>query len=353
MQNMVTRYLAAIGAASLVLGGAASARDQIRVVGSSTVFPFSQAVSEQFGAKTDFPAPIVESTGTGGGFALFCEGVGPDTPDVSNASRRIKQSEIDLCLRNGVDEIIEVPVGFDGIVIANAKDAPDYNLTTRHVFQALAARVPVSDDDCTLIDNPYMLWSDIDADLPQVSIEVFGPPPTSGTRDAFVEIAMEAGAKSYLCLDELSAQDGDAFQQVAHRLREDGGWIDAGENDNAIVNTLERTPTALGVAGYSFLDQNSDRIKGSPIDGIEPTFENIASGEYGVSRSIFFYVKRDHMVTIPGLHEYALEFVSEAAAGEFGYLSDKGLIPLPADRRLQVAETVSELQTMEVSQEAN
>ncbi len=342
------KTLTAAAAVTALLCGAASARDQIRIVGSSTVFPFSATVAEQFGIRTNFATPIVEPSGTGGGFQEFCRGVGAETPDIANASRPIKASEMAMCLENGVDEIIEVPFGYDGIVVSNAKDAPEFSFTKRQLFQALAARIPTSDEDCTLIDNPNRTWADVDDTLPDVAIEVFGPPPTSGTRDAFVEIVMENGAKTYACLAELDDADGDAFKAVAHLLREDGAWIDAGENDNAIVNTLERTPSALGVAGFSFLDQNSDRIKGAVIDGVEPTFENIVSGDYGVSRSLFFYVKKEHTRTVPGLHQFATEFVSNSAAGELGYLVDKGLIPLTDEDRAEVFRAVRDLQVIDL-----
>lgn len=334
--------------AAMIGAVGASAREQIRVVGSSTVFPFSTTVAEQFGAKTGHPAPIVESTGTGGGISLFCEGVGADTPDVANASRGIKNSELRKCLENGVDEIVEVPIGYDGIVVSNAKDAPDYAFTTRHLFLALAEQIPTADDDCAMIDNPNRFWSDVDPELPNVAIEVFGPPPTSGTRDAFVEIAMESGARTFSCLDTLRDEDGDAFNFIAHRLREDGAWIDAGENDNAIINTLERTPTAVGVAGFSFLDQNTDRIKGASINGVEPNFENIAAGDYDVSRSMYLYVKREHVASIEGLHDYVREFVSQEASGQFGYLTDRGLIPLAEDELQRVVDTVETLNIIDI-----
>lgn len=342
-----------VGAAmviSAVVVCAAHARDQIRIVGSSTVFPFSVTVAERFGAKTGFPTPIVESNGTGGGLALFCDGVGPQTPDIANASRRIKASELRQCAANSVGQITEIPIGYDGIVIANAKDAPDYALTKRQIFLALAKYVPVSDTDCTLIDNPNGYWSDVDPSLPDVAIEVFGPPPTSGTRDAFVEIAMEAGARSFACLDGLYGQDMAAFRDVAHRLREDGAWIDAGENDIAVINTLELTPTALGVAGFSFLDQNPDRVKGARIEGTDPTFETIAAGRYAISRSLYVYLKRAHVVAIPGLHDFALELVSDESAGQYGYLIDRGLIPLTNDRLGEVIDMVAGLEPMDVNE---
>ncbi len=321
--------------AGVVVAAPAQARDQIRIVGSSTVFPFSTAVAEAFGRKGSFKTPVVESTGTGGGLQLFCSGAGLDTPDVANASRRIKASEVELCNRNGVTEIVEVKIGYDGIVVANSKKALRLDLSTKQIFQALAKQVPV---DGKLVANPYKKWSDIDPKLPAKNIEVLGPPPTSGTRDAFVELAMEGGAEAFPMLEALAAKDKKAFQAAAHAIREDGAYVEAGENDNLIVQKLEANPDALGVFGFSFLDQNIDRLQGSRIGGVEPSFENIAAGEYGISRSLFFYVKKAHVGKVPGLREFVAEFTSDGAAGEEGYLSDKGLIPLSASERKGVRE---------------
>ena len=322
---------------ALVLGfaGPAFARDQIRVVGSSTVFPFATAVAEQFGRTSSFPTPVIESTGSGGGLKLFCGGVGLEYPDMTNASRRIKASEVDLCATNGVTEIVEIKVGFDGIVLANSKATERYELTLEQIFRALAKQLPV---DGKLVDNPYQKWSDIDPSLPDVRIEVLGPPPTSGTRDAFVELAMEGGAKAIPELKALRSEDKKAFKAVSHAIREDGRYIEAGENDNLIVQKLEANPSALGIFGFSFLDQNADKIQGSLIGGVAPTFDNIADGAYGVSRSLYFYVKTAHVEVVPGMVEYIAEFTSDRASGEEGYLADKGLIPLPDDERSQVRE---------------
>ena len=318
------------------------AADEIRIVGSSTVYPFSTKVAQEFKNKTGYSV-VVESTGSGGGHKLFCEGAGADTPDVTNSSRRQKKSEFDKCVANGADEIVEVKIGFDGIVLANAIDGAAVDLTLKQVFQAFAKQVPASDDDCTLRDNPYVKWSDIDANLPDATIEAYGPPPTSGTRDAFVEIAMEGGAKQFACLAALKDEDKSKFKEVAHTLREDGKWIDAGENDNAIVQTLTNTPTAIGVFGYSFLDQNADMVKGALIGGVEPTFENIAGGDYPISRSLFFYLKADNADVTDGLKDYALEFTSEEAWGPGGYLEEIGLVPLPDEERAKYREAVETL----------
>jgi len=259
----------AVVATSLAGSAPASARDQIRIVGSSTVFPFATAVAEQFGKTTSYKTPVIESTGTGGGLKLFCAGVGLATPDITNASRRIKMSEFENCASHGVNDIVEVKIGFDGIVLANSKAAPRFEVTLEQVFLALAKDVPV---DGELVPNPNRKWSDVDASLPDVLIEVLGPPPTSGTRDAFVELAMEGGAKAIPMLAALRKQDKGRFKAVAHAIREDGRYIEAGENDNLIVQKLEVNPTAVGIFGFSFLDQNADQIQGSIIDGIEPTF---------------------------------------------------------------------------------
>lgn len=342
-----TMSLAAVSALALAAAaGAQEARDQMRIVGSSTVFPFSTSVAEQFASKTEFPAPIVESTGSGGGMKLFCGGVGVEHPDITNASRRMKASEWALCHENGVTDIVEVRIGFDGIVLANSKDAPELTLTRQEIFTALAAQTPTADDDCTMVDNPNVLWSDVNAALPATRIEVLGPPPTSGTRDAFVEIAMEGGAAAYSCLAALKSEDGDAFTAIAQTIREDGAWIDSGENDNAIVAALENTPTAVGVFGYSFLEENAHAIRGATVDGFEPTFDNIAEGLYPVSRSLYFYIKKQHVGVVPGIAEYAQEFASEEAWGDFGYLSEKGLIPLPEDDRLAMADHVANFVVM-------
>jgi len=323
--------VAALG--MVAVAGAAEARDQIRIVGSSTVFPFATAVAENFGKSTSFKTPVVESTGSGGGLKLFCAGVGVEHPDITNASRRIKKSEVELCSSNGVADIIEVKVGYDGIVIGNAKSAQELTLSKKDVFLALAKEVP--DASGNMVPNPYKKWSDVNPALPNTAIEVLGPPPTSGTRDAFVELAMEGGAKKIESLAALRKKDKKAFKGIAHSIREDGVYVEAGENDNLIVQKLEANPNAFGIFGFSFLDQNSDKIKGATVDGAQPTFENIADGAYGVSRSLYFYVKKAHVGVIPGMQEYLAEFTSENAWGDEGYLTDKGLIPMPKAERDQ------------------
>jgi len=324
----------------LVLGvSTANAREQIRIVGSSTVFPFSTAVAEQFGrTSTAFKTPIVESTGSGGGIKLFCAGVGPEHPDVANSSRRIKSTEYEDCKKNGVS-MVEVKIGFDGIVLASSKAAVRLNLTKGQIFKALAARIPAGG---SLIANPYRNWNDIDPALPAFKIEVLGPPPTSGTRDAFVELTMEGG-----CAELPGAADLGLTKEACHMMREDGAFIEAGENDNLIVQKLVAKPSAVGIFGYSFLDQNRDKLQSLLVANVEPTYENISSAKYSISRSLFFYVKREHVGTIPGIKEYVGEFTSDRASGPDGYLVDKGLVPLPDEERTAVrkqAEALTELE---------
>jgi phosphate transport system substrate-binding protein len=327
-------------AALMTITTAAAARDQISIVGSSTVFPFSTAVAEQFGKTSKFKTPVVESTGSGGGLKLFCAGIGVGHPDVANASRRIKKSEVERCAENGVTDIVEVKIGYDGIVLANARTSDRMSLSLKQLFQALAKEVPM---DGKLVANPYRTWSEIDSSLPDVKIEVLGPPPTSGTRDAFVELAMEGGAKAFPLLEALREEDKKRFKAVAHAIREDGAFIEAGENDNLIVQKLESNPAAFGIFGFSFLDQNSDKLQGNRIDGVAPEFEAIAMGDYPVSRSLYFYVKKAHVGVIPGLREYVAEFTSDKAWGPDGYLADKGLIPLPDAERRKVQGSAAAL----------
>ncbi len=321
--------MAVVTSTALASTAHAQARDQIRIVGSSTVFPFTTAVAENFGRDTDFKTPVVESTGSGGGLRLFCAGVGPQHPDITNASRKIKTSEIELCASNGVAEITEVTVGYDGIVIANSKQSELSDYTKGQLFTALADTVLI---DGELETNPYETWDEIDPSLPAKDIEVLGPPPTSGTRDAFVELVMEEGCDD-VGAEAAAEAAGIDPDEVCARVREDGMFVEAGENDNLIVQKLVANPDAYGIFGFSFLDQNSDTLQGSLIAGVEPTFDNIASGDYGVSRSLYFYVKNAHVGVIPGIREFLAEYTAERAWGPDGYLADKGLIPLPDDMR--------------------
>jgi len=307
-------------------------RDNISIVGSSTVYPFSTVVAERFGRAGTFKTPKVEATGTGGGIKLFCSGVGVQHPDIANASRRMKDSEFADCAKNGVTGITEVVIGFDGIVIANARSAHHYELTLKDMFLALAKDVPNPDGSETLVPNPYKTWKDVNPALPANRIEVLGPPPTSGTRDAFVELAMEGGCKSFPWVKAIKDQDENRFKAVCHAVREDGAYIEAGENDNLIVQKLGANPNSLGIFGYSFMEENADKVQGSKVAGVEPTYESIADGSYAVSRPLYFYVKTAHADLIPGIREFVAEFVSERAMGEDGYLADRGLIALPQDQ---------------------
>ncbi|NJO55592.1 MAG: PstS family phosphate ABC transporter substrate-binding protein [Rhodospirillales bacterium] len=340
---MLKKTLALSLVATVALATAAEARDQIRIVGSSTVYPFSTRVAEEFGKTTDFKTPVVESTGTGGGFKLFCSGVGVETPDISNASRAIKKSEVENCATNGVSEITEVKIGYDGIVVANSKASPVMDITLQQLYLALAKDVP--DGAGGFKANPYTNWSEIDPSLPDIKIEVLGPPPTSGTRDAFVELAMEGGCDEIPEIAALKETDKDKHKAVCQGMREDGAFIEAGENDVLIVRKLEANPNAFGIFGYSFLDQNQDKIQGSKINGVEDTYENISSGEYPISRSLYFYVKKAHAGDIAGLKEFVDEFVSEKAIGPEGYLAEKGLIALPSAMREEVRTEATEMKS--------
>ena len=307
---------------------AQSGRDYVYVVGSSTVYPFATVVAERFGRGSDFKTPKIESTGSGGGLKLFCDGVGVDYPDVANSSRAIKVSEVETCAANGVTEIIEVKIGYDGIVFANAISADTMKLSRTDIFLALAKEVP-GDAEGELIENPYETWQDVNPDLPATKIEVLGPPPTSGTRDAFVELAMEGGCKATPWIAALKSSDKNKYKAICHTIREDGKFVEAGENDNLIVQKLQANPNAFGIFGFSFLDQNMEKVQGSFVDGVEPTFDAIADGDYPVSRPLFSYVKKAHVDVIPGLRGFLREFTSERAWGEEGYLSVRGLIPIP------------------------
>jgi phosphate transport system substrate-binding protein len=333
--------IAATALLALAAAAPAIARDQINIVGSSTVFPFSTTVAERFGKSTDFKTPIVESTGSGGGLKLFCAGAGLETPDIANASRRIKASEVALCAQNGVDNIVEAKIGFDGIVLANSTASDQIELSLRDIYLALTKDVPMKDGKTQ--PNPYETWDQVNPDLPAVKIEVLGPPPTSGTRDAFAELAMEAGCQTFDWVKAMKKSDKLAYKSLCHTIRADGAYIEAGENDNLIVQKLNANPAAFGVFGYSFLEQNSDLVQGSIIEGVAPEFEEIADGNYPIARSLYFYVKKSHVGVVPGMAEFLAEFTSEDAWGEEGYLTDKGLIPLSEEERQQWADKINNL----------
>ena len=318
---------------NLAFLGTINARDQINIVGSSTVYPFSTVVAETFGNKTGIKVPKIESTGSGGGMKLFCKGLGTSHPDITNASRRIKKSEFNKCKENGID-VVEIKVGYDGIVIANSKKAKLLNLTKRQIFLALAKQVPEGNKEGgSLVDNPNKKWSDIDPNLPNKKIEVLGPPPTSGTRDAFNELAIEGGCKTFPKLKAIKKQDKKKYKAICRAVREDGAFIEAGENDNLIVQKLVENENAFGVFGFSFLIENEDKIQGSTVDGMAPTMETIADKSYGVSRPLYFYVKLAHVDVIPGIREFLEEYTSEDSWGPGGYLEERGMIPMPENER--------------------
>jgi phosphate transport system substrate-binding protein len=323
---------------------AAQSRDQIRIVGSSTVYPFTTTVAEQFGKSSGMKTPVVESTGTGGGFKLFCAGIGVAHPDLTNASRAMKKSEYDDCQKAGAKDIVEMKIGFDGISIAQSKQGTAIKLTLAQLYLAIAKQVPGADGK--LVANPNRNWSDIDRSLPNIKIEVLGPPPTSGTRDALHELMMEPGALQIPALAELKKSDVKAFDTAWKSLREDGAYVEAGENDNVIVAKLEANKNAFGIFGYSFLEENSAKLRGVPLDGIEPTYDNIASGKYKGSRPLFVYIKKQHIGIIPGIDKFAAEYVSNRALGENGYLSKKGLVTLPKAELEKVRKTVSDMDPM-------
>lgn len=330
------------------ISGAAVARDQIQIVGSSTVYPFATVVAEKFGQDTKFKTPVIESTGSGGGMKLFCKGLGANTPDITNASRRIKKKEFKMCQENGVKDITEVLIGYDGIAFANSKKSPQLSLTLRDLYLALAKEVPAKDGSEKLVPNFYTTWKEVNSSLPATKIEVLGPPPSSGTRDAFSELAIEGGCKTFPWLKAMKKADKKKYKKVCRTVREDGPYIEAGENDNLIVQKLDANPNAFGVFGFGFLDQNRDKVQGSKIEGNLPSVETIASGEYKVSRPLYFYVKNAHVGTIPGIHEYVKAFVSKKATGQKGYLVDKSLIPLSKDAHKKMSKAAKKLKPLEL-----
>ena len=348
-QLLVTSMLEAGMIQSGVTQAAPAARDSITIVGSSTVYPFSATVAEQFGKSGKFKTPKVESTGTGGGMKLFCGGIGPQYPDISNASRAMKKSEFEACKKAGVKEIVEYKIGFDGIILAQSNKAPaKLQLTRKDIFLALAKQVPepASPDSGKLVNNPYKTWNEVNPALPKLKIEVLGPPPTSGTRDAFAELALEGGCQQFPWIKAMKEKDEAGFKSLCMTVREDGAYIEAGENDNLIVQKLEANPSAAGIFGYSYLAQNEDKLKAAPVDGQAPTYEAIAGGKYPVSRALYVYVKKAHVGVIPGITEYLAEYTSEKASGPEGYLADKGLITLPDAERKKAAAEVKTMTPM-------
>ena len=326
-----------------VMASSASARDQIKIVGSSTVYPFSSYVAEELGATTSFPTPVVESTGSGGGMKLFCAGNGMDTPDITNASRPMKEKEFALCQKNGVTEITGSMIGYDGIAFAQSNENKDMSLTRRQLFLAVAAEVPVNGK---LVPNPYKKWSDIDASLPNREIIIYGPPTSSGTRDAFEELVMQKASKKDEVYKTAAMAKGKKKFKGYHTIRQDGVYVPAGENDNLIVQKLERNKSSFGIFGYSFLAENADKIIPAKIDGKIPTPATIADGSYPVSRSLYFYVKKSHMKQVPAMKAYIDLFMSEQMISEDGVLKTIGLIPMAKDLRSKVQASVKGLNNL-------
>ncbi|MBB3995413.1 phosphate transport system substrate-binding protein [Sulfitobacter undariae] len=321
----------------------AAARDEIRIVGSSTVFPYTQAVAEQFANNTGAPSPIVESTGTGGGMKIFCGGVGEQHPDITGASRAMKASEYELCQANGVTEVTEALIGFDGLSLVVSRDNEfDWDLSLADIYLAMAAQVPV---EGKWADNPYKKWNEINADLPAIDILAYGPPPTSGTRDAWVELAIHGGCEELDYVKE-GGFDSKWVKENCSRMRTDGPFVEAGENDNLIVQRLEADKNALGIFGYSFLYENLDKLKGVKIEGVEPTIDSIADKSYPVSRPLYFYVKNAHRGVIANLNEFIEEYMSDDALEAGGYLAERGLVALAEERRIELQDAVLNAKSM-------
>jgi phosphate transport system substrate-binding protein len=329
----------------LLIAAPAIAREEIRIVGSSTVFPYTQAVAENFVNLTGAPSPIVESTGTGGGMKIFCGGIGEGFPDVTGASRAMKSSEYELCQSNGVTDISEALIGFDGLsmAVSRASDV-DWNLSLEDIYLALAAQVPVNGE---WVDNPYKTWADVNADLPEIEILAYGPPPTSGTRDAFVELAMHEGCKELDFVQE-GGFDKDWVNDNCSRMRQDGPFVEAGENDNLIVQRLNADENAMGIFGYSFLFENLDALKGVEIAGVAPSTDTIADKSYPISRPLYVYFKNAHRGVIPNLEEFVEEYMSDDALEEDGYLAERGLVALPEDARYDLQDSVLDAVPMDM-----
>ena len=337
--NRIAIVASTLAVAALCTGGQALARDQIKIVGSSTVFPYTQAVAEEFGKKTGKKAPVVESTGTGGGMKIFCQGIGEDNPDITGASRAMKKSEFELCTKNGVTDVTELLIGYDGLSIAQSRKGKPMDLSKEQIFLALASEIPDGDK---LVPNPNKKWSDIDKSFPDVAITVYGPPPTSGTRDAFVELAMHEGCGEL----EYFKKNKDQVKEKCTPMRQDGPFIEAGENDNLIVQRIEADPNSLGIFGYSFLYENQDKLQGVKVGSTEPSFETIADGSYGLSRPLFIYIKNPHRKVIAGMDEFITEYTSDESMGEDGYLHERGLVVLPEDKLKEMQDRAKDGEKM-------
>ncbi len=331
----IVKSMLLIAAMVIFVSNFAIARDQIKIVGSSTVYPFASYVAEEFGATTKHSTPVIESTGSGGGHKLTWVGDGINTPDISNSSRQIKVSEFKRAMENGVSGIIEFVVGYDGIVLANNSKAERFELDRKDILLAVAAEVPKNGK---LVKNTYQYWNEINSDLPHSEILIYGPPTSSGTRDAFEELVMEAAS------EEIPAYGGEYT-----KIRQDGKYVPSGENDNLIVQRLIKNSEAIGIFGYSFLDENRDRLQGAVVEGSEPLPENISNGSYPISRSLFVYVKKAHIDKVPGIEAYMDLFLSEKMIGDNGYLKNIGLIPLPEKMREQQRKSWKKRDVIELS----
>jgi len=334
----------------LIAAHAVEAREQIKIVGSSTVYPFSSYSAEALGATTNFKTPVVESTGSGGGMKLFCAGNGMDTPDITNASRRMKAKEFKKCQKNGVKYITEMVVGYDGIAIAQAKSTAALNLTRKEMMLAVAAEVP-SKDGKSLVANPYHYWNEINAKLPHRKITIYGPPTSSGTRDAFEDMILKHITKHmdvYTSLYKADKKKNKKYKKF-HQIRQDGVYVPSGENDNLIVQKLAKDTAALGIFGYSYLAENSDSIAAATIEGVTPAPETVQNGSYKLSRSLYFYIKQSHINKVPGMLEYANLFMSEQMIGDDGECAEIGLIPLPEQMRDHYRTNLKSLTRMKPS----
>ena len=319
-------------------------RDQIKIVGSSTVYPYATVVAEKFGKGGKFKTPVIESTGTGGGMKLFCAGVGANHPDITNASRAIKPKEKTLCEKNGVTDIIEIVVGNDDISFAHSVNSPDADFTKEQLWRALAAKVDV---DGKLVENPYKKWSDIDSSLPNKKIEILVAPPTSGTRDAWNSLVMAKGCTK--TAKSIYEADGKKAKKECVKIREDGYAVEAGENDTLIVQKLTSNPDAYGFFGYSYLVANKDKIKASAVNGVKPSLQGIQDYSYPIARPLFFYVKKAHVGVIPGIEEFLKEFTSKKAMSNRGYLAQIGLVPLASDKYQSTRTAALELITINLN----
>jgi len=333
--------ITALAATSFFAGAAAQAQENIHIVGSSTVYPFASYVAEEFGQTTHYKTPVIESTGSGGGMKLFCAGNDLNTPDITNASRRMKSSELELCAKNGVKDITEVVIGFDGIAIAQAKSNHAINLTRKQILLAVAEEVP-NKAGTALIKNPYHFWNEIDASLPHRPIVFYGPPTSSGTRDAFQDLVMKHLTKKMDVYTKLYKADKVKNKKYKKykTIRTDGVYVPSGENDNLIVQKLIKDTSAFGIFGYSFLEENSDRVSAASIEGVQPEPEAISSGKYPVSRSLYFYIKNDHLKQVKGMNDYVNLFLTEDMISDEGNLTEIGLIALPEAERDAVRSNV-------------